>query len=146
MSTELNKSIVRSSFEDLFNQGNLSVADAIYSPNYLGHDPAMPDDVKGPDGMKEFVAFYRGAFSDVHVTIDLQIAEGEFVATRFTARGTHDGDFAGIPATGKQGVVAGMSISRVFEGKIVEEWTNSDMMGLMQQLGVIPSVAPVDAL
>ncbi|GAC1512971.1 MAG: ester cyclase [Chloroflexota bacterium] len=143
MSTQENKDIVRRSFEDLFNQGNLSVADEVYSPDYVGHDPAMPEDSHGIDDVKQFVSTYRNAFSDIHLTIDHLIAEGDLVATSFTGRGTHDGDFTGIPATGKKAEVTGMSISRLVDGKIVEEWTNTDTLGLMQQLGVLPSAVQV---
>ena len=82
---------------------------------------------------------YFTAFPDLHFTIEDQIAEGDRVVTRFTARGTHQGAFIGIPPTGKQGVVTGTGIDRFANGKIVEAWFNSDDLGLLQQLGVVPS-------
>jgi predicted ester cyclase len=81
------------------------------------------------------------AFPDLHFTLEDMIAEGDKVAYRFTARGTHMGDFLGIAATGKQIVVAGTVITRIDAGKFQEDWETIDMLGLMQQLGAIPEFA-----
>jgi predicted ester cyclase len=79
-------------------------------------------------------------FPDLHFTIENMIAEGDFVAVRHTARGTHQGNFRGIPPAGKQVIVTGVIIDRVANGKIIEEWGNQDWLGLLQQLGVIPAM------
>jgi len=81
---------------------------------------------------------YRTAFPDVHFTIEDQIAEGDRVVTRWTARGTHQGPLVGIPPTSKQVTMSGIAIYRLVDGKIVEQWGVNDMLGLLQQLGVVP--------
>jgi len=139
--SEQNKSIVRRSFEELFTQGKLAVADDVFAPEYVGHDPALPQDIRGPEQFKKFVMMYRNAFPDLALTIEDQIAEGDEVVTRFTARGTHRGELMGILPTGKKVVVTGISIDRMKNGKSVESWTNYDMLSLLQQLGVVRSAA-----
>jgi len=89
--------------------------------------------------MKQFVSMYLTAYPDTHFTIEDQIAEGDTVVTRWTARGTHKGPLMGIPPTGKQVTVTGISIGRVVNGKTVEGWSNYDTLGMMQQLGVVPA-------
>jgi predicted SnoaL-like aldol condensation-catalyzing enzyme len=96
MSVEENKALARRVLEEMFNKGNLEVADELLAPDYVDHDPAMPEDVRGPEGFKEYVRAYRSAFSDIHIRIEEQIAEGDKVVTRWTGTGTHDGDLAGI--------------------------------------------------
>jgi steroid delta-isomerase-like uncharacterized protein len=121
-------------------EGNLGVIDELVSPDYVGHDPSQPD-LLGPDGVKGFITTYLSAFPDGRITIDEQLAEGELVATRWTGRGTHQGELMGIPATGKQVTVAGITLSRLKGGKVVEEWSNWDTLGMLQQLGVVPELA-----
>lgn len=91
------------------------------------------------EGTKAFTGMYRSAFPDTKMTIDLQIAEGDKVTTRWTAHGTHKGELMGIPATGKQVTITGVGIDRIAGGRIVETWGEFDLMGMMQQLGVVPS-------
>ncbi len=145
MSAEENKAIIRRGFEEIFNQGDLDVADEIFSANYVGHDPTLPEDMHGPEAFKQFVALYRSAFPDLHITIDDQFAEGDKVVTRFTSRGTHLGDFVGLAPTGKQSTTEGMSIDWMVDGKSEESWTIYDVMGMMQQLGAIPSLEQTQA-
>jgi steroid delta-isomerase-like uncharacterized protein len=111
----------------------------VFAPNYVGHDATLPHDLRGPEEFKQFVRMYRSAFPDLVLTVEDQIAEGDRVVTRFTARGTHRGDLMGIPPTGKRVAVTGISIDRISNGKSVESWTNYDLMSMMQQLGVVPS-------
>jgi len=94
--------------------------------------------IQGIDAYKQFLSMYLTASPDLHFTIEDQMAEGDKVVTRYTAGGTHLGPFMGIPPTGKQVTATGMSIIRVANGKIVEEWANGDDLGLLQQLGVNP--------
>ena len=82
---------------------------------------------------------YRSAFPDVHMQIEDQIAEGDRVATRWVASGTHEGDLMGINPTGNRVTVAGMTIDRIADGQIAETWDNYDALGMMQQVGAIPS-------
>lgn len=132
-----NKMVVRRSFEEVYNRGNLDAVDDLVSSDFVAHSPSR--DIKGPAGMKQFVLSLREAFPDLHITIDDQFADGDKVVTRWTARGTHLGTFQGVPPTGKQGSMTGMDIDRVVDGRAVECWTNSDELGLLQQLGVVPA-------
>jgi steroid delta-isomerase-like uncharacterized protein len=88
---------------------------------------------------------YRAAFSDLQMTVEDQIAEGDMVVTRWTAVGTNDGDLPGMPASGRSSTVTGIGIDRIEDGKIVEAWGNWDTLGMMQQLGVIPAPAAASA-
>ena len=140
MSAQENKSVVRREFEEIFSQGgNLDAAQEIYAPDYVGHEPTFGD-VHGVEGAKQFAATYRQAFPDIQTTMEDQLAEGDKVVTRFTARGTHQGESEDFgPPTGNRIEVTGITIERFSEeGKIVEDWTNFDALGLMQQLGLVP--------
>ena len=137
MSAEENKALVRRVFEQMFNEGNLDVADELLAPGYVDHDPSLPQDVHGPEGFKEYVGMYRAAFPDLHVQIQDQLAEGDRVATRWTGTGTHNGELAGITPTGKQVTLPGMEIVRIANGKLVEGWEGYDSGTLMRQLGVM---------
>jgi steroid delta-isomerase-like uncharacterized protein len=139
--SEHNKAIVRRLFTELWNNGNLSVADEVFAPNYAHYDPSTPDFGRGPDSEKKRAALYRTAFPDLHLTIEDVIAEGETVMTRWSCRGTHNGDLNGIAPTGKHITITGLTVARVSNGKIVEGYVNWDALGLMQQLGVVPQLA-----
>lgn len=135
--SEENKALVRR-FVEVFNQGNLSAIDEIIAPNYVRYDPASPDGIRGSEGIKQFVTTYRTAIPDIHITTEEQIAEGDKVVTRWTGHGTHKAALMGIPPTGKQATVTGITITHIANGKIVEEWINWDTLGMLQQLGVVP--------
>ena len=139
MSSEQNKAIVRRAFEEPW-KGNLDVLDELLASDYVGHDPASPEPLRGPEGVKEFISTYRAAFPDARVTVEQQLAEGDLVATRWSGRGTHDGELMGIQPTGKQVTVSGLTISRLFGGKIVEEYQNWDTFGMLKQLDAIPEL------
>ena len=143
MSADTNKEIVRRLGVEPW-EGNLGVIDELVAPDYVGHDPAQPE-MHGPEGIKEFITGYLAGFPDGRITIDGQLAEGDMVATRWTGRGTHQGELMGIPPTGKQVTVSGITISRVKNGKVVEEWSNWDTLGMLQQLGVVPAMAGAPA-
>lgn len=135
--SERNKALMRRGIEEVWNQGDFDVADELIASDYVGHQP--PDEYHGPDGVKDFFGMLRRAFPDIHFTIEDQVAEGDRVVTRWTARATHQGEFQGIPPTGKSGTVTGITINRFADGKVVEGWTNLDTLGLLQQLGAIPT-------
>jgi steroid delta-isomerase-like uncharacterized protein len=139
MSTEENKVLSRRVIEELFNAGNLDVADELIAQDHVHHDPAMPEEGHGIEDFKQFAALYRSAFPDVHIEIEDQIAEGDKVTSRWVAQGTHEGELMGIAPTGNRVTVAGMTIDRIADGKVAETWDNYDALGMMQQLGVIPS-------
>ena len=142
MTPEQNKAIVRRAVEEPW-KGSLDVIDELIATQYIGHDPANPEPLRGPAGVKEFISTYRAAFPDARITVEQQLAEGDLVATRWTGRGTHEGGLMGITATGKSVTVSGLTISRLEGGKIVEEFQNWDTFGLMQQLGAVPALAQV---
>jgi steroid delta-isomerase-like uncharacterized protein len=135
--SEENKALARRLFEEIWNKGKMDVADEIYDDRYVthGHGVELPS---GPAGFKQLVSIFRKAFPDIHFTIEDQIAEGDKVVTRWKNHGTHKGDLMGIPATGKEVVITGISIIHVVSGKIFEGWNNWDRMGMMQQIGGVP--------
>jgi steroid delta-isomerase-like uncharacterized protein len=135
---ESNKTASRRMIEEVFGGGNVDVVDALVHEDAVGHDPAQPGPVNGREGVKASAQGYRGAFPDLVMTVDQSIAEGDMVATRWTARGTHDGELFGIAPTGKQATVTGITIDRFENGLIAESWTNWDTLGLLQQLGAVP--------
>ena len=136
--SEENKAITRHAIEEVWNKHNLAAIDEIYAPDAVNHTlpPGLP---KGVEGNKAFTNMFLSAFPDTKMTVEQQIAEGDKVATRWIAQGTHKGELMGIPATGKQVTVTGISIERIAGGRIVETWDEFDQMGMMQQLGVIPA-------
>ena len=136
MSLEENKVIVNRSTEGLWNEGNMAVIDELYATDFIIHDP-----LQGDGDLEYFKQYARGVLTgipDLHIATDDLIAEGDQVVKRWTARGTHKGNFMGVPATGNRIEVTGIEIFRIAGGKIAEIWSNMDSLGLMQQLGVIP--------
>ncbi len=137
MSTEDNKALVRRGYEAL-NQRNWAAFEELVTPDLVLHNASMT--IQGFEAYKQFVSMYFTAFPDLRFTIEDMIAEGDTVVARQTARGTHQGELMGIPPTGKQVSTTGINILRFANGKGVEEWFNGDDLGLMQQLGVIPTM------
>jgi predicted SnoaL-like aldol condensation-catalyzing enzyme len=96
-SEQENKTVSRRVAEEIFNEGNLDLAEELFAPDYVLHDPSLPEDLHGPEGLKQHAAMNLGAFPDARVTVEDQIAEGEMVVTRWTATGAHTGELLGIP-------------------------------------------------
>ena len=138
MQAEDNKAVIRRFLKDIFEGGNLELADELFAPNYVLHDPVVPEEVRGPEGMRRYVSMYRSAYPDTHFTIEDQISEGDRVVTRWTGQGTQQGELMGIAPTGNQVTLAGIEFDRVSDGKMQETWVNYDALGMMQQLGVAP--------
>jgi steroid delta-isomerase-like uncharacterized protein len=136
--SEENKEKARRFLEEAFNEGNFGVVDEMVASEYVLHDPASPEEIRGPEGIKRFVQMYRSAFPDTHITVEDLIAEGDEVVTRWRGRGTHQGELFGIAPSGNQVEVTGITISRFEGGKIAEDWTSYDVLGMMQQIGAIP--------
>jgi steroid delta-isomerase-like uncharacterized protein len=136
--SEENKALARRFLEEAFNEGNLGVVDEIVASDYVLHDPALPEEIRGPEGVKGFVQMYRSAYPDTDITVEEQIAEGDDVVTRWTGRGTHQGELLGVPPSGNRVEVAGITIDRISGGKFAESWTNYDALGMLQQIGAIP--------
>lgn len=133
-----NKALVRRIWEEIWNLGALDVVDEVISGEYLGYIPAMPEPVHGTEGFKQLILMYRTGYPDVHVSVDDLIAEGDRVVARWTSRGINTGDLMGMPATGREVTVAGISIFRIENGKVAEEWEGFDTLGMMRQLGAVP--------
>ena len=136
MSAE-NKAVVRRVL-DAFNQGNLDEGAKYFAAGYVWHGPGL--EVHGPEGWKQVAGMYKSAFPDAVCTVDDQIAEGDTVATRFTARGTHRGELAGVAASGRHVTVACIIIDRIVQGKIVEEFEVFDQLGMFQAIGTLPAL------
>ena len=134
MSAE-NKALIERWFEEVWNQGRGDAIDEMFAANGVAH--GLGPDVRGPDGFKAFHAAFRGAFPDVRVSVDELIAEGDKVAYRLTASGTHRGDGLGFAATGRPVRFMVMGSARIVDGRIVEGWNVLDQLGMMTQLGVV---------
>jgi predicted ester cyclase len=137
MSAQENKAIVRRLYEEAISQNKPEVFDEIMSADIIDHAP-FPEQAPGLEGFKGVFAMMLSAFPDYQSTVEDQIAEGDKVVTRFSSQGTHQGEFLGIAPTGNRVRVTGIDIDRVEQGKIVEHWSEADLLGMMQQLGVIP--------
>ena len=122
MSVETNKALLRRYYQEVINQGNLSTIDQLFAPDLV-------------ESFKQAVTMSRTAFPDLHVTIEDQIAEGDRVVTRWTAKGTHKGLFLGVPPTDKLVTVTAIHIHQVTNGRIVKLWEEINLLGVMQQLG-----------
>jgi predicted ester cyclase len=138
-----NKDIVRRALEEPWR--DLSVLDEVIDAGYVGYDPASPEPLRGLEGAKQNVSQYVSAFEGAQITVQEQIAEGDFVATRWEGRGRHTGEVMGVAPTGKDVVVSGQTFSRLENGKIVEEWWNWDTLGMLQQIGAVPTAAPAQS-
>jgi len=136
MSIEENKSIVRRFFEVGPSRGDLQAANELLAPDFVLHVP-LPCS-PGVRGIDEVVSACRAAFQDLYVTEEDMVTEGDMVAARFTARGVHNGAFMGLPPTGKPITMTGIEIFRLENGKIAELWGEANLLGLMQQLGILP--------
>jgi steroid delta-isomerase-like uncharacterized protein len=137
---EKNKAAIKRAIEALNSKDKAGYLD-LYDAKCVmyGLPPGLPPDI---EGIKQFVTMRWAAFPDEHVVIEDMVAEGDKVAGRYTLHATHQGDFMGVPATGKKVTMVGNTILRFANGKCVERWNNADQLGLMQQLGVIPKEEP----
>jgi steroid delta-isomerase-like uncharacterized protein len=130
---EENKAIFRRYIEEVFNQGNLELADEVFD-RYISHQPDGSTLERGPEDVKRFNREFRSAFPDLRISIDDQIADGDKVVTRVTFRGTHQREFRGMAPTGKEVEIKGITIFRFSdEGKVVESWDSYDQLRVMRQ-------------
>src|SRR5215208_6001851 len=138
--SEENKALTRRSWEIVAKASVETLEDAlkeVYADTIVMHEPA--EEVRGIEGLKQFVTMIRSALPDLRITLEDDIAEGEKVASRWRAQGTHQGELMGIAPTGNEVAITGLTIHRIEDGKIVEEWENWDALGLMQQIGAVAS-------
>jgi predicted ester cyclase len=126
---------------ELWSEGKLEVADELYAPNYVDHVSRGPESsqVMGPEGIKQAVMLFRSAFPDLHYIVHEEIAQGDLVMTRFSARGTQREPFLGAAPTGRVvSYTVGMDLNRIAGGRIVESWVNYDALAPLQQIGLVP--------
>jgi steroid delta-isomerase-like uncharacterized protein len=133
---EQNKDVVRRAVQEIWNEGKYDNVEKYVSSDFVVHSAIPGEDIHGPGGVIEFFTYFRKAFPDLQFTIVDMIAESDRVVTHYTIRGTHRGEFKGIPATGKSININGTDIDRLVDGKTVECWPNLDELSLLQQLGV----------
>ncbi len=143
--SESNKAVVRRLFEEVWNKGNLQVADELFGPSYIHHDASTPDLGRGPEGEKKRATLYRNAFQDFRLTVEELLSDGETITARWSCRGTHKGELNEIAPTGKQISITGISVARFAGGKMVEGWVNWDALGLMRQLGAVSEAGKAHA-
>jgi predicted ester cyclase len=147
MSTpEQNKAQFRRTYEEVLNQGDLSIVDELIAPDFLNH-AAPPGTNRGPSSLRWLATMLRTAFPDLHFTIEELVAEGDIVAGRLTMSGTHEGPLPGMPPPSGRAVrQAHMHFVRYRDGKAVEHWGVRDDLGIMQQMGVIPELEQPEEL
>jgi len=134
---ERNKELVHRMNEEVWNKGNLEILDELFSSDFVQHFLPVGSETKGLDQLRVSIGSHRKAFPDWAEQIKLIVAEGDLVATHFTSTGTNDGSFLGNPPTGKQIYINEMSIYRIVDGRIVEQWLIPDLLSLSQQLGLV---------
>ena len=138
MTIEANKAVMQR-FTEFINTASEKLATELVSPNAIFHVPGRPEPLRGPAGYLAIIGMMRSGFPDIQWTLEDTVAEADKVAARFTMRGTHQGAFFGVPPTGKKIEVQAMNFYRFSSGQIVEEYGQPDLLGLMQQIGAIPS-------
>jgi steroid delta-isomerase-like uncharacterized protein len=139
MSTEQNKALVRRMVEEVFNRGNVSLADEFLAPDFVEREELPPGIPRDREGVKLLTTLLRSAFPDFKATLEDIVAEGDRVVIRQTWSGTHQGEFMGVPPTGRTVSFGVIDILRVAGGKCQEHWGQMDTMSLMQQLGALPT-------
>ena len=138
------KAIERRIADEVWTKGKLDLIEELIAPEFVGTSPT-DGEFHGPDGFRQLVERYHSAFSGVEMRIERLVAEGDWVATNWTARGTHTGELMGIAPTSREATVTGMQFSRVRDGKLVESHGLFDALGMRQQLGAVPAGAPAHA-
>ena len=136
---EKNKVVARDFLDELWNRSNFAVVDDFLARDYDGHSSTV---IRGPEGAVAFIPRLREAFPDFQFRVLDQIAEADKVATRWKLSGTHEGPFQGVPPSGEEIEMTGITIFRIANGKLIEGWTNEDVLGMLQQIGAIPVPEP----
>ena len=146
MGVEENRSLVRRFYDQVWNRGNVDVANEVFAPDYVRHDLRRTQALPGGAGQAKIAADFRGAFPDLRMAVDLVLAEDDLVAARWTTEGTNTGAWGGRPPTGKHATFSGVNIFRFRDGKVVELWNHRDDLGLAQQLGaeIFAGAAPME--
>ena len=135
MAARDNKQLVRRFYDEGWGEGRLDVADEVFADDYVRHDLRATGAGPGPGGQKEVARAFRAAFPDLAFGVDILIAEGDYVAARWTASGTHAGRWGAVEATGRSVTFSGVNIFRFERGRVAEMWNHRDDLGLQEQLG-----------
>jgi steroid delta-isomerase-like uncharacterized protein len=130
-----NKAVVTRFYEEVWNRGNTDVALELFADDYVRHDLRPSQAQPGGAGQAKVASDFRRAFPDLSFLVDLMVAEGDLVAARWTATGTHTGAWGDVPPSGNEVTFCGVNFFRVIDGKIIEIWNHRDDLGLMQQTG-----------
>jgi steroid delta-isomerase-like uncharacterized protein len=138
------KDIARRLAEDPW-KGKVEETLQLVADDYVAYVPGSVEPFRGKEGLRQFLSAYLAAFPDGKLVVDDQIADGDFVATRWTAKGTNTGELMGIPASGRQVTVKGITYARISGGKARESWLSWDTLSMMQQLGAVPEAAPTQS-
>jgi steroid delta-isomerase-like uncharacterized protein len=138
MTADTNKLVMRR-FTEFINTASEKLASELIAPDAIFHVPGRSEPMRGPAGYLAIIGMMRGGFPDIQWTLEEMIAEGDKVAARFTMRGTHSGTFLGVPPTGKAIAVQAMNIYRLRDGHFIEEHGQPDLLGLLQQIGAVPT-------
>lgn len=139
--TDENKRVVDEFIQALFTKGDLSATDRYLADDFVAHDPPMAHLSGDAAGFRGAATMLRAAFPDWHSDVHLLVADADYVVERFTASGTHLGEFMGVAPTSRTVAMPGINIFRLRNGKIVERWGNLDVLGFLTQLGVVPAPA-----
>lgn len=140
-----NKELVRKFMDECWNSGRVTSLEQLVTSQVKTHDPVFPGLAAGVDGLRQHITNSRKGFPDLHFTIEDIIGEGKEVVIHWTAKGTHRGDFLGMPPTNRSATVSGTSIFRIEGGKINECWVDWNLLSLTEQLGVAAKTATVQA-
>jgi steroid delta-isomerase-like uncharacterized protein len=138
------KALARRIADEIWTQGKLDVIDEVIAAEFVGQSPT-DGEFRGPAGFRQLVERYHAAFSNVEMRIDSLVAEGDTVAAHWTATGTHTGELMGVAPTGREVKVEGVQFDRISGGKIVESHGLFDALGLLQQVGAVPTGTPAHA-
>jgi len=136
MSVNENKETIRRFWEEVFNKRKLELVDNLFTEDYVYHG-AAGQDVRGREGLKQFLTMYFNAFPDIHAEVEDVFGEGNAVASRAMCRGTHKGELMGMPPTGKQIEIRVICTNRFAGNRVAEDWELPDLFGMMQQLGAM---------
>ncbi len=128
-------------FEDMLGKANWGLADDLMASDVVMHHPSSPQPVAGVKNVVGFLGAFRAGFPNMTMKVEFAFGEGDMVAIRWRMSGTQTAELFGIPPSGKNVSVAGISLLRFSDGKVVEDWVSEDSLGLMQQIGVIPAMS-----
>lgn len=123
--------------EEAWGKGDLDVVDETVTDDFVSHNTAVPEAIRGAEAYKELISTYRTAMPDMSLEVEETIVEGDRVAIRFSVRGTHEGELMGIEPTGVETEGEGLVVAHFEDGKVAEVWEYADQLGLLQQLGVV---------